>query len=110
MISVEKFGKGKNSVLTGYRLDKTPVRGKSMDVAPSPQGRGGTAPPPTGAPTSSVRGTRAKGNSTSGAHARTTAADYLNEPVNYGGIHTPRGEVIADLRAKGGSERESVCT
>jgi len=37
---------------------------------------------------------------------RNTASDYLNEKINYGGIPTPRGEVIADLKAKGGTQAE----
>lgn len=37
---------------------------------------------------------------------RTTASDYLNELMDYGGVQTRRGDVIADLRRSGLGQSE----
>ena len=36
---------------------------------------------------------------------RTTATDYGDELLDYGGVPTPRREIIADLEAQGASAR-----
>jgi len=68
VIGLEKQGNRKNWVITSYQPQEgsAPVPDILVPAARSPRGRGGANLPPTGASTSSVRGTAPKGNSPHG--------------------------------------------
>lgn len=78
-------GTGPSPAPPGPRGYRPPARGQSQGATfPSDRAQRAAAPK--------------NGGPTRGAKA------YLAEPVNYGGIMTPRGEVIRDLKKKGGSQ------